>query len=407
MKRSHKFIIAFLVLTVIFSFLTAAVTAFQLDKIRAASNEGVLRAISAVKQICPDISDTEIAKILNGKEYDKSLVDSLKAYGISLDDDWAVYQNRVIAQKVVTLNAVLCGAICLVLCTLFLLYRHKQRAEARRLTEYVERINKKEYDLLMEENGEDEMSLLRNEIYKTTVMLKEQRDNSQKDKESLKDSLSDISHQLRTPLTSILVMVDNILDNDNMPPEIRYEFLRDIRRSATSMSFYVQSILTLSRLEVNSVKMKSKEESLLGIINECIQNTEVLSELKGVTVTAQCDENLNLVCDFKWLSEALTNIVKNCVEHTPCGGEVCLSAQKTKLYVKITICDNGEGITPQDLPHIFERYYKGKNSSDESIGIGLALAKVIIEKSGGIISVYSTVGKGTTFDIRFFPNVNR
>lgn len=381
MKRSYKFLIVFLALAVLFSSAAAVVTAFELNNIRKSSNEGIMAVISAVKQKYPDVGDNEIAGILNSRESVENYGDSLKKYGISLDTDWVLYKNEEQERVIIAANAALCAACCLALCCVFVLYCKKRKKETQRLTRYIERINKKDYDLMIEENSEDDMSLLRNEIYKTTVMLREQRDISQKDKESLKDSLSDISHQLKTPLTSILVMLDTILDDDNMPPELRREFLRDIRRSAGSMGFHVQSILTLSKLDANSIVLKSREERISRIIDECIRNTEVLSELKGVTVSGECDCCVTLNCDFKWLCEALTNIVKNCVEHTHSGGRVIISAEKTKLYTKITVSDNGEGITPEDLPHIFERFYKGKNSSDESIGIGLALAKTIIEKS--------------------------
>ena len=389
MKRSYKFLIVFLALAVLFSSAAAVVTAFELNNIRKSSNEGIMAVISAVKQKYPDVGDNEIAGILNSRESVENYGDSLKKYGISLDTDWVLYKNEEQERVIIAANAALCAACCLALCCVFVLYCKKRKKETQRLTRYIERINKKDYDLMIEENSEDDMSLLRNEIYKTTVMLREQRDISQKDKESLKDSLSDISHQLKTPLTSILVMLDTILDDDNMPPELRREFLRDIRRSAGSMGFHVQSILTLSKLDANSIVLKSREERISRIIDECIRNTEVLSELKGVTVSGECDCCVTLNCDFKWLCEALTNIVKNCVEHTQSSGRVIISTEKTKLYTKITVSDNGEGITPEDLPHIFERFYKGKNSSDESIGIGLALAKTIIEKSGGIISVTS------------------
>lgn len=404
MKRSYKFLVAFLVLALLFSSAAAAVTAFELNSIRRSANEGIMAVISVVKQKYPEVSDNEIARILNSKDSGESYGDSLKKYGISIDRDWALYKNEEQERLITAANTVLCAACCLVICAVFVLYCKMRKKETKRLTQYVERINKKDYDLMIEENSEDEMSLLRNEIYKTTVMLKEQRDSSQRDKESLKDSLSDISHQLKTPLTSILVMLDTILDDDNMPPEIRREFLCDIRRSAASMGFHIQSILTLSKLDADSIILKSNEEDIRRILDECVQNTEVLSELKGVSVSVEVDDDFTLLCDFKWLCEALTNIVKNCIEHTESGGVVSVKAAKTKLYSKITVSDNGEGMSPEDLPHIFERFYKCRNSSNESVGIGLAIAKAIIDKTGGIISVYSTVGSGTTFDIRFFDN---
>ena len=187
---------------------------------------------------------------------------------------------------------------------------------------------------------------------------------------------------------------------------IKLEFLNDIRKSTGTISFLVQSILTLSKLDANSISFKQSAENLKKIADTAVKNTEILAEIKGVTVENLSD-NITLVCDFKWLSEAITNIVKNCIEHTQSGGKVSISAEKTGLCTKVTIEDNGAGISKKDLPHIFERFYKGSNSSNDSTGIGLALAKAIIEKSGGYITADSVQDKGTKFNICFFNNTKQ
>ncbi len=290
------------------------------------------------------------------------------------------------------------------LCAVFVVYIIRRKAETAQITEYISRLNNKEYDLSIERNSEDEMSLLKNELYKVTVNLREQADNSLKAKQSLKKSLSDISHQLKTPITSILITIDNILDDENMPAAVRREFLQDIRHETNGISFLVQSLLTLSRLDADAVAFKAKPESVNRLIDECVQRVSVLAELKGVELCKLCKDEISLCCDFRWMCEAVTNIVKNCIEHTESGGTVKISAEKNKIYTQLTISDNGCGICEKDLPHIFERFYKGKNSSDESVGIGLALAKSIVEKSGGVISVSSTEGKGSQFSIKLFEN---
>jgi signal transduction histidine kinase len=189
-----------------------------------------------------------------------------------------------------------------------------------------------------------------------------------------------------------------------MPEEIRREFLNDIRRCTGTISFLVQSLLTISKLDANSIAMKSKKENVWEILNQCVNSTAVLAEIKNVEVINNCQEDVKIICDKRWLVEAITNIVKNSIEHTKEGGRVALTAQENRLYTKITIADNGVGIDEKDLPHIFERFYKGKNSAETSVGIGLALAKTIIEKNGGFISVTSQVGKGTTFVVKYFHN---
>ena len=264
----------------------------------------------------------------------------------------------------------------------------------------IERISLGDYSLQIDENSEDELSLLDNQIYRTAVKFREQAENSRKDKEELQKSLSDISHQLKTPLTSVIVMVENILDDDNMPLEIRREFLTDIKRNTSSISFLVQSLLTLSKLDAEAIRFKYARVRVADIIGECIKNTAVMAEICNVSIESDC-KGCIIDCDKKWLCEAVTNIIKNSSEHSQ-NGKIKITADENKLYTKISIKDNGSGIAKEDLPHIFERFYKGRNSSDDSVGIGLALARSIIEKQGGYISVSSKLNKGSEFVIKFF-----
>ena len=402
MKRSQKFIVIFLVLTAVFSAVTAVFSAFELERVRQNTNSAAVQILENVKEKYPEVSERELAEILNGKSENTQAQSNLKKYGIDLDSDWAVYQNDGTSVFIIIANAIICAVSCLALTAVFLKYCKSQKAESERLAGYLRKINRKNYDLELKANSEDEMSQLQSEIYKTTVMLREQADNSQKDKENLKQSLSDISHQLKTPLTSIMVMLDNIIEDENMPEDIKRDFLNDIRHSSNSISFLVQSILTLSKLDANSIVLKSKTENVKKILDECIKNTAVLAEIKGVETSVECDAGLTLDCDFKWLCEAITNIVKNSIEHTNEGGFVSLKAEKTSLCTKITVTDNGCGIDKDDLPHIFERFYKGRNRDENSVGIGLALAKTIIEKSGGSIYADSKQGEGTKFTITIF-----
>lgn len=406
MKRSRKFLIVFLILTIITSAASAVVSALQINEIRKESNAAAASLIASVKEKYPDVSYREIAEILNDNTPDTEAEEQLKSYGIDLSSDWASIANRQNAATAATVGSVFCLITGILLSAVFLYYCRLRKLETKRLTSYVEAVNNKRYDLYPEENSEDEMSVLKNEIYKTTVTLRESSDNSLRDKQNLKDSLSDISHQLKTPLTSIIIMLDNILDDESMPDDVKLEFLNDIRKSTGTISFLVQSILTLSKLDANSITFKQSAENLKKIADTAVKNTEILAEIKGVTVENLSDD-ITLICDFKWLSEAITNIVKNCIEHTQSGGKVSISAEKTGLCTKVTIEDNGAGISKKDLPHIFERFYKGSNSSNDSTGIGLALAKAIIEKSGGYITADSVQGKGTKFNIRFFNNTKQ
>lgn len=404
MKRTNKFIVLFLIVAIIFSAVSGIVTKLSLDNVRAISNDKMISIIAVVREKYPDITDSEIANILNSDEKSPDTESILKKYGIDKNENWLSQSDEGAVRIVIVLSCAVCFSACICLLIVFIINNLKRKKELQCITEYINQINKRNYDLQIEENSEDETSLLKNEIYKTTVMLKEQSENSLRDKQNLKESLSDISHQLKTPLTSIIVMIDNILDNEDMPDDLKREFLSDIRHSANNISFLVQSLLTLSKLDANTIVLKSNQEDVSKIFAECIRNTSILAEIRSVNLTSNCENDLTLVCDFKWLCEAITNIVKNCIEHTNPNGTVKLSAEQNKMYTKITISDNGTGIDSNDLPHIFERFYKGKNADSNSIGIGLALAKTIIEKSGGLISVSSSCQKGTTFTIKYFHN---
>lgn len=400
MKRNTKFLLLFLAAVMLFSAVSAVVSSITLSEIRTATNDTVTQIIANVCEKHPDITEDEIIKILNSKEDTNKTRELLKRYGIT-DEDWITHRNESNYVFSVTASAAVCATTGIASGVILVIYMRKQKRETEKLASYLSQINNGNYGLTIDENSEDESSILKNEIYKTTVMLRENAENAQKGKESLKESLSDISHQLKTPLTSVMIMVDNLLDDENMPEDIRREFLNDIRRSSGNISFLVQSLLTLSKLDADSIKLKIKPENVADIFDDCIQNTAILAEIRGVNVTADC-ENVILNCDRKWLGEAISNIVKNCIEHTPEGGTVTLKTEQNKLYTKLTIEDNGCGIAPEDLPHIFERFYKGKNSDKDSVGIGLAMSKAIIEKAGGFITADSKMDKGSKFTIKYF-----
>lgn len=401
MKNAQKFVCAGLAITIVFCVISAAFTFIGLENIRKTSNDTINQLVNILLEKYPDVSEKEVAEILNNKTEYTDNSEFLNKYGIYPEKDWVSYNNQG-SYKYVILSVSVCIAFGLAFAVLFLGYLKIQKKQTMDIAKRIERINLGDYSLQIDENSEDELSLLDNQIYRTTVKFREQAENSRKDKENLQKSLSDISHQLKTPLTSIIVMVENILDDDDMPLEIRREFLNDIKHNTNTISFLVQSLLKLSKLDAEAVKFRYEQVEVKSIVDECIKNTAVMAEILGVRLETDCNDII-LNCDRKWLCEAITNIIKNCIEHSH-NGNIKITADQNKLYTKISIKDNGSGITKEDLPHIFERFYKGKNSSDDSVGIGLSLAKTIIEKQGGYISVSSELNKGSEFVIKFFNN---
>lgn len=401
MKNAQKFVCAGLAITIVFCVISAVFTFIGLENIRKTSNDTINQLVNILLEKYPDVSEKEVAEILNNKTEYTDNSEFLNKYGIHPEKDWVSYNNQD-SYKYVILSVSVCIAFGLAFAVLFLGYLKIQKKQTMDIAKRIERINLGDYSLQIDRNSEDELSLLDNQIYRTAVKFREQAENSNKDKENLQKSLSDISHQLKTPLTSIIVMVDNILDDDDMPLEIRREFLNDIKHNTNTISFLVQSLLKLSKLDAEAVKFRYEQVEVKSIVDECIKNTAVMAEILGVRLETDCNDII-LNCDRKWLCEAVTNIIKNCIEHSQ-NGNIKITANQNKLYTKISIKDNGNGITKEDLPHIFERFYKGKNSSDDSVGIGLSLAKTIIEKQGGYISVSSELNKGSEFVIKFFNN---
>ena len=285
----------------------------------------------------------------------------------------------------------------------FLLYNRKKDRELLEITKYIEEINRKNYSLKLNSMSEDELSMLKTEIYKTTIMLKEAAENSKKDKENLKDTLADISHQMKTPLTSILVILDNIIDEPDMDSDVRQDFILDVKREIGHIQFLVQALLKMTKLDAGTIRFIREEVPLKEICEEAIRNVELLCDLRNVEIKRKerTTENDIIYCDFRWQTEAVTNILKNCVEHAPEGSSVWIETEKNQVYGSIRITDFGPGIEEEDRKHLFERFYRGKNSKKDGVGIGLSLAKSIVEQDQGRIFVESS-GEKTVFEIKYF-----
>lgn len=360
--------------------------------------EGIFETIN---EKYPNVDKSDLVEILNTNNT-SNIKSFLRDYGIDIEEDSVILQNDKYFKTFLITNIVTILIFCILLLTTFLKYNHSKDKKLQEITQYIEEINKRNYKLDIDDNTEDELSILKNEIYKTTVMLKEQAENSLKDKVNLKDSLSDISHQLKTPLTSVIIMLDNIIDNKNMEQNTKEEFINDIKREIININFLVQSILKLSKFDANTIDFINKKVYVRKILDEAVKNVSTLCDLKDIQITINGDKNNTIICDEKWQVEALTNILKNCVEYSKKKSEIQIKYEQNKIYTEILIRDTGDGIDEQDLPHIFERFYKGKNSSKDSVGIGLALAKTIIEKNNGSINVTSEIKNGSTFVIRYF-----
>lgn len=359
-------------------------------------NNKIVNIISTIKEKYPEIKDDEIFDIIKNNVK----TNNFNRYSFDLDGIVLIKENKTIFVSYFIILLFVYLIICLVYLTIIINNDKRKEKEINEVIKIIEEINNKNYSFKMKDINEEDLSLLKNEIYKTTIMLNEISEISKKDKKEFEESLEDISHQLKTPLTSILIMIDTLLDDVDMDQNTREDFLRNMKREVMNINFLVKSILKLSRLDTNTVKFISKKESVKEIINEAILNVSLLSDLKNVKIETNLSDSF-INCDYKWQIEALTNILKNSIEHSYENNKVLIESSENNAYVKIIIKDFGTGIAKEDINHIFERFYKGKDSDYDSIGIGLALSKSIIEKQNGKISVESS-DDGTTFIIKYF-----
>ncbi|MBU5478503.1 HAMP domain-containing histidine kinase [Eubacterium sp. MSJ-13] len=285
--------------------------------------------------------------------------------------------------------------------------------------------------LSFEQYKEGELSVLSDEVEKLVIKLREQTERLQNDKIFLADSIADISHQIKTPLTSINLIL-NFLREEDITYERRIALVRELMTLAEKIKWQITALLRISRLDAGMVDFDIEDIDMGRAIDEAYSLIEIPLDIRGVSFERSYQKNSKVTADKEWLVEALGNILKNCMEHSFEGGKISVSCEENSIYSRIVISDNGTGIAKEDLPHIFERFYKGKSKNksgetknsgavyeengnlsgsseieykSESVGIGLALSRSIITQFNGTIKVASEVGHGTSFDIRFYKAI--
>lgn len=298
--------------------------------------------------------------------------------------------------------AVFCLALGIILIIIFTVVTKRRYKNLNDLNDYLSLVCKGIYDMNIDDNTEGELSILKNNLYKVITLLQSQNEYLKNDKLYLADSIADISHQLKTPLTSMMVMCELLENEEN--PDKRQEFVSVINNQLSKMKWLITNILKISKLDADATEFKREEVSLLSVLDDSLKPFALTAELKNIVIQNGANDFV-FNGDESWTVEAISNIVKNCLEHTNDGGKIIIASDSTNLYNKLTISDNGCGIAEEDLPHIFERFYHGKNSSKDSVGIGLALAKTVFEKENASVTVESEQGRGSVFEIRFYKSV--
>ena len=297
-----------------------------------------------------------------------------------------------------------CGVLVLLLgLILTVLYLSATAARYRRLSclaSDIDRILHNEApELPLSQYEEGELCILQNELTKMTVRLREQQSALMAEKNQLSDSLADISHQIRTPLTTATLLVQSLRKPD-LPEEERLARTRELLGLLSRIDWLIVTLLKISKLDAGSISFCPQKVSLQSLLSEAAEPLQIPVELKNQTLTIEAEGYF--YGDPRWTKEAISNIIKNCMEHTPDGGTIRVTGTDNALYTEIVIADSGAGIPKEDLPHIFERFYKGKNSDDNSFGIGLNLARMIVTGQNGTLKAENR--GGAVFTMRFMKS---
>ncbi len=397
-KETKILFLIFLIIIITFTTILTISTKKQIEQNKNSVNNVIASIVGVIKNEYPNINDEEIIHILDSTEKTSEGKELLKKYGIE-KDAYSVISMKNQEKDIIITNGIILITANLLFVLTFIVYLKYRQVKIEKLTKYIQKLSNKDYSLDIEENSEGELNSLKNELYKITVMLKETAEIAVASKEALSKSVSDISHQLKTPLTSILILLDNLNESENMDNDTRKDFLREISKQIKDMNFLVIALLQLSRLDAGVVEFLNEEINLSIMINEIKNNLEIMSEVKNVELDIKGKKDVYINGDYNWNKEAIQNIVKNAIGHA--SSKVTIDITENDVYCKVEITDDGGGINEDDIKHIFERFYKASNSSENSIGIGLSLAKEIIEKQNGYITVESKIGIGSKFIIKY------
>lgn len=263
-----------------------------------------------------------------------------------------------------------------------------------------ERIVDGDYSLHLHWEGEGSFAILGHHFNQMTDRLKSSMESLKAEKTFLKDIIADISHQLKTPLSTLIINNEILLSQPSMDEQTRKRFLESCSQQLNRLEWLIQSLLKMARLESGSISFKKENQPVIKVVKEAYETLSVMAENAQVQlITEEEHSEVYWKGDSEWLREALINIIKNCIEHCKPGGSVRAKAYNTPLTSGVIITDNGDGISREELPHIFKRFYKGSNPKPSSVGIGLSLSKAIVEGHGGSILVRSQKGKGSEFTI--------
>jgi signal transduction histidine kinase len=291
--------------------------------------------------------------------------------------------------------------ICAVFSAAFYFFTKKRYRNIAKLSEQIDIILHGSDSFKLNSFNEGELSILCSEIQKMTVRLRENADTLKKDKIYLSDSLADIAHQLRTPMTSLGILL-SFLAKPEADEIKRGELAREAGELLARMDWLLSALLKISKIDAGTAVFHNEKVLTQNLIKKAVEPFSIPLELRGTELRINCNEDSCLTCDINWMAEAIGNILKNCMEHTGEGGIIEINCNENAIYTEINISDNGSGIAEKDLPHIFERFYQGEKTKTDSYGIGLALCRMILSEQKGTVKAINKTNGGAAFTIRLY-----
>ena len=403
-KKYNISIIALFLITIILSIF---VNTLNLNIIKADVIQNNQAIVGNIVSKYPELEKDIVSVITQAKNKENTDLGAKVLQKYNYDSSTNLSQEPIVQNniyKMLKINILFITFVFLCLITISFYFFIKIYRDIKDMTDYVYHSSEgREYEM-KNKNQEGQIGLLKTEIMKMTTVLKEKVALLHSEKIFLNDTISDISHQLKTPMTSLMLLTD-LMYND-LDKEKKIEFLDRTNAQLSRMDWLIKSMLKLSKLEAKVIDFKDEKVNINELIRRSISPLSVPMELKNISLNINGDKEASYIGDIEWSSEALGNIIKNCVEHTKEGGTLDITYEENPIYSEIIIKDNGEGIDKDDIQNIFKRFYKGKNSKSDSVGIGLAMAKSIIESQNGDIYVKSKKNRGSEFHITFHKRYN-